>query len=86
MTFSLLYSGSVDIFYFLLKREQHMSRSVTSKISCAHSENIDQHSPSLISVFNINIKEVKIKIKETSRHDARLTWRFSKQYTYRELR
>ena len=31
-----------------------MSRSVTNNISCVHSEDIDQHPPSLISVFNVH--------------------------------
>ena len=54
MTFSLLYSGSglaskiKDMFYFLLGREQQMSRSETKIFPCAQREDKDQHSPSLI--------------------------------------
>ena len=39
-----------------------MSRSVAKKISCAHSEDIDQRPPSLISVFNVHIKELRYKL------------------------
>ena len=46
---------------FLMRREQYMSLSVTNKISCAHSEDIDLHSPCLISVINVHIKEAKVK-------------------------
>ena len=48
-------------FTFILRRELHMTRSVTNKISCAHIENIDKHSQSLISVFNVHIQAANAK-------------------------